>query len=182
MYELLKALDYCHSKGTMHRDVRLHNVMIDHQQRKLQLIDWGPAGSTTLLRSNVHAALRDFKGPELLVKSGLVRLAKVLGTEELYRYLKKDHRDLDLHFKDVLEHRHVLSPKTLDLLDKLLRYDHQQRPTAKEALEHPYFYPRQRGRDTGRGRSRLPAGSPPWDSIPASPDPLCPYARSIASL
>lgn len=39
------------------------------------------------------------------------------------------------------EHRHVLSPKALDLLDKLLRYDHQQRPTTKEALEHPYFYP-----------------------------------------
>ena len=32
----------------------------------------------------------------------LVHLAKVLGTEELYRYLKKYHIDLDLHFKDVL--------------------------------------------------------------------------------
>ena len=25
---------------------------------------------------------------------------------------------------------------------------------------------RERGRDAGRGRSRLPAGSPMWDSIP----------------
>lgn len=27
----------------MHRDVKPHNVMIDHQQRQLRLIDWGLA-------------------------------------------------------------------------------------------------------------------------------------------
>lgn len=33
----------------------------------------------------------------------------------------------------------MVSPEALDLLDKLLRYDHQQRLTATEAMEHPYF-------------------------------------------
>lgn len=27
----------------MHRDVKPHNVMIDHEKRKLRLIDWGLA-------------------------------------------------------------------------------------------------------------------------------------------
>jgi casein kinase II subunit alpha len=31
IHELLKALDYCHSQGIMHPDVKPHNLMIDHE-------------------------------------------------------------------------------------------------------------------------------------------------------
>ncbi|GLD75065.1 casein kinase II subunit alpha' isoform X2 [Lates japonicus] len=37
------------------------------------------------------------------------------------------------------ENQHLVSPEALDLLDRLIRYDHQQRLTATEAMEHPYF-------------------------------------------
>jgi casein kinase II subunit alpha len=47
---LSQALDFCHSKGIMHRDVKPHNIMIDHSQRKLRLIDWGLAEVRHTLR------------------------------------------------------------------------------------------------------------------------------------
>ncbi|KYO32368.1 hypothetical protein Y1Q_0012818 [Alligator mississippiensis] len=190
MYEILKALDYCHSMGVMHRDVKPHNVMIDHEHRKLRLIDWGLAEFYHPGQEyNVRVASRYFKGPELLVDyqmydysldmwslgcmlasmifrkepffhghdnyDQLVRIAKVLGTEDLYDYIDKYNIELDPRFNDILgrhsrkrwerfvhsENQHLVSTEALDFLDKLLRYDHQTRLTAREAMEHPYFYP-----------------------------------------
>lgn len=53
--------------GIMHRDVKPHNVMIDHEHRKLRLIDWGLAEFYHPGQEyNVRVASRYFKGPELL--------------------------------------------------------------------------------------------------------------------
>ncbi len=68
MQELLIALEFCHSQGIVHRDVKPHNVMIDHEKKKLRLIDWGLAEFYHPgLQYNVRVASRYFKGPELLV-------------------------------------------------------------------------------------------------------------------
>ena len=39
------------------------------------------------------------------------------------------------------ENSHLVSPEALDFLDRLLRYDHNERLTAREAMEHPYLFP-----------------------------------------
>ncbi|KAG0164220.1 Casein kinase II subunit alpha [Apophysomyces sp. BC1034] len=188
MFELLKALDYCHSKGIMHRDVKPHNVMIDHQKRQLRLIDWGLADFYHPGQEyNVRVASRYFKGPELLVDfqiydysldlwsygcmfasmifrkepffhghdnyDQLVKIAKVLGTEELFVYLDKYSIELAQPYHKVLgsfprrpwtkyinnDNHRLVSDEAIDFLDKLLRYDHQERLTAKEAMAHQYF-------------------------------------------
>jgi casein kinase II subunit alpha len=173
IYELLKALDFCHSKGIMHRDVKPHNVMIDHEKRKLRLIDWGLAEFYHQgTEYNVRVASRYFKGPELLVdfqeydysldmwslgamfasmifrkepffhgnsnSDQLVKIAKVLGTEDLFDYLDKYDIELDPQYDDILgrfpkkswhsfinaENQRFVSNDAIDFLDKLLRYDH----------------------------------------------------------
>ncbi|RKO97464.1 hypothetical protein CXG81DRAFT_30454 [Caulochytrium protostelioides] len=190
LFELLKALDFCHSQGIMHRDVKPHNVMIDHERRQLRLIDWGLAEFYHPRQEyNVRVASRYFKGPELLVDYSdydysldmwslgamfasmifrkepffhghdnydqLVKIARVLGTDELFAYLEKYEIELDHHFDDILqryprkpwtdyvtpENERWVSPEAIDFLDKLLRYDHQERLTPTEAMAHPYFKP-----------------------------------------
>lgn len=121
-----------------------------------------------------------------------MRIAKVLGTEDLYDYIDKYNIELEPRFNDILgryvvvclyecvvfctcfghfvkptpeskhtaalnqlspsrhsrkrwerfvhsENQQLISPEGLDFLDKLLRYDHQARLTAREAMDHPYF-------------------------------------------
>lgn len=68
MYEILKTLSFAHSMGVFHRDIKPHNVMIDHSQRKVRVIDWGLGeyyhhGTPY----NVRVASRYYKGPELLI-------------------------------------------------------------------------------------------------------------------
>jgi casein kinase II subunit alpha len=192
MFEVLKALDFAHSNGIMHRDVKPHNIMIDHAQRKLRLIDWGLAEFYHANREyNVRVASRYYKAPELLVDlqdydysldmwslgctlagmifrkepffkgndnfDQLVKIARVLGTEELFNYLDKYALDLDPYFDGVLsrdrlpkkawskfvtpDNASLVSKESLDLLDRLLRYDHQERLSPMEAMQHQYFDP-----------------------------------------
>lgn len=62
MFQLLRALDFAHSRGIMHRDVKPHNIMIDHKKRTLRLIDWGLAEFYFPEREyNTRVASRYFK-------------------------------------------------------------------------------------------------------------------------
>lgn len=78
---------------------------------------------------------------------------QVLGTDELNAYLNKYHLELDPQLDALVgrhsrkpwskfinaDNQHLVSPEAIDFLDKLLRYDHQDRLTAREAMAHPYF-------------------------------------------
>ncbi|MCO5583918.1 hypothetical protein L7F22_037835 [Adiantum nelumboides] len=190
IFQLLRALDFSHSQGIMHRDVKPSNVMIDHEQRKLRLIDWGLAEFYYPNKEyNVRVASRYFKGPELLVglqqydysldmwslgcmlagmifrmepffhgkdnTDQLLQIVQVLGSSELHDYLHKYQIELGENVSPSIEgqrkktwsefrtsaNEHLVNPVVLDLLDGLLRYDHQERLTASEAMMHPYFHP-----------------------------------------
>lgn len=67
MYKVLQALDFAHSQGIMHRDIKPQNIMIDHSTKKVSLIDWGLADFYVPGTAyQVRVATRNYKAPELL--------------------------------------------------------------------------------------------------------------------
>ena len=85
----------------------------------------------------------------------LNKIAKVLGTSGLYEYIEKYDLRLDPAIESILSryqrkpwtkfvnnsNKKYISNEALDFVDRLLRYDHNQRLTAKEAMNHCYFKP-----------------------------------------
>jgi casein kinase II subunit alpha len=68
LFQLMRALQYAHENGIMHRDVKPLNIIYDRKRRKLRLIDWGLAEFyRPKQRYNIHVASRNFKPIELLV-------------------------------------------------------------------------------------------------------------------
>lgn len=186
--EILKALEFCHSKGIMHRDIKPQNIIIDHPKHIIKLIDWGLAEIYEPNKDySVRVASRSFKAPELLVdypyytcsldiwslgcmlaglifrkepffqakdnNEHLIKIAKILGTDELLSYIEKYEITLDNHLYEQLgkhakkpwksfinsTNQYLCNDSALDLLSKMLVYDHSTRISAHDALKHPFF-------------------------------------------
>jgi len=188
MYRLLEALDYSHSQGIMHRDVKPRNIIFNLRTNEIRLIDWGLADFYVTNRLSVSkVGSRHYKAPELLigvkyydygvdmfstgcVLAGLLfmrepffrsstndeqleKICTVLGSEGLLEVVDKYNIELDpklrvwigRHKKRSLwvyrteDNRHLIEESGIDLLEKMLCYDMQERITAKGAMEHPFF-------------------------------------------
>lgn len=185
--QILEGLQYAHSRGIFHRDLKPQNMIVDSYTKQLKILDWGLAEFyLPECEYSVRVASKYYKSPELLVgypyydysldiwsfgcilaelifrkrpffygnRSGdqIVEIVKVLGKKDLKEYLLKyeipdavlsqvqnlkDERSDFLCFVDPDEFH--LVEDGVDLLNRILVYDHQLRPSASECLAHRFF-------------------------------------------
>jgi casein kinase II subunit alpha len=83
----------------------------------------------------------------------LVKIIMTLGYQDFLKYITKYNIDTDKFdvyylrkkkkkpFTDFItpENKSLCSSEAIDLLKKMLIYDHAERITAREAMQHPYF-------------------------------------------
>ncbi|KAI5192780.1 casein kinase II subunit alpha [Nematocida minor] len=192
--ELLKTLDQIHSMGIFHRDLKPHNIIINHKTKILKIIDWGLAEYyLPSVEYATRVASLHFKAPELLLgfkyydysldiwsagcilgemlfnrtplfsgtsnEDQLEKIVSICGTAELKSYTNKyalscpakqlesinskctaegtwqSLKATDLRVPQDSEEKEEL----ISMLKKMLTFDHQKRPTAKECLSYKVF-------------------------------------------
>nr|CDS32482.1 kc2a neucr casein kinase II alpha chain [Hymenolepis microstoma] len=188
LYQLLLALEGCHNRGIMHRDVKPSNVLINYRTKQLRLIDFGLAEFYEEgKRFNLGIGTVRYLAPEILLDyeyyhyavdmwafgvilascifkkrmlgslnvPQLKQVATLLGTSKLYRFMMRVVITIDpasiIGTTDLPvtpwqsfvndKNKEFATEDAIDLIDKLLVYDHNRRLNVKKAMEHPFFHP-----------------------------------------
>jgi len=152
--QMLLALNYIHSHGIVHRDVKLENFIYDSKSSgHLKLIDfgfskmWDPSGDQKM---NSSLGTLAYVAPEVLDKSytsqcdmwSLGVIAFIL----LGGYMPFSGND-DTQIKNITSGNYKMKPErwsnisaeALNFVKSLLEVDPAKRLTAQAALEHPFI-------------------------------------------
>lgn len=156
MFQLFGAIAYCHSQNIMHRDLKTENILIENKKSngylRIKLIDFGIA--KILEKGEKESTLSGtcfYIAPEVINKDydkrcdlwscGVVLYILLCGrmpfggnsNREIFKNIQKGMYDMNV---DPLP---KVSNEAKDLISKLLKSNPEERLSAEEALQHPWF-------------------------------------------
>ena len=147
IYQLACALEYCHGKHVLHRDIKLENLLVG-VKGELKLADFGWAVHTPKMRRKTFCGTLDYLSPEIVLSQtynekvdawalGILLFEFLTGeppflsdtqTKTFSRIMKAQ--------PDFPEH---ISDGARDVITKLLVKDPAQRMTLAQLKEHPWM-------------------------------------------
>ena len=156
MLQLIDALEYMLSKGVIHRDLKLENIIIDNHMN-IKLLDFGFAahenidnltafyGTMTYMAPEIKK-MQEYKGTEVDIFSlGVVVFSMVRGifpfnearrTDMWYDKLCKGQ---SVSYFNNIDMKNTLSAEFKDLIVQMFAEEGNQRPTYEEIRNHAWM-------------------------------------------
>jgi serine/threonine protein kinase len=147
--QIMLALDYCHSQGIAHRDIKLENILID-STNSVKLIDFGFStclakdrkakifcGTPSYMAPEIVKGQESFGPPSDIWAAGVVLYMLLVGqfpfrginTRDLYNKIKLGSFTTPC----------FVSREATQLIQSMLRPDPAHRPSASEILAHVWI-------------------------------------------
>ena len=148
-YQIIKGVEYIHSKGIAHRDLKPENLLLD-KDKKIKIIDFGlsnyfdgiqkletPCGSPCYASPEMVGGNK-YNGFFIDVwATGIILFAMLCG------YLPFEDDNNDILFKQILSGKinypSYLSEMSKDLLNKIIETEPEKRIKIEEIKKHPFY-------------------------------------------
>lgn len=144
---ILEALQYCHFKGIIHRDLKLENIMYsDSSKSSIKLIDFGIAG---IMKESINVGTIKYLPPEVVngtdIDSKPCIDSWAVGCI-IYELLTGKQLFSGMNSTEVKQH--INSPKKIlansmskevsNLINNLIKIDPKERLSISDCLQHPW--------------------------------------------
>jgi len=156
--QILSALVYMHSRGIVHHDIKPENVIIDYNNYKIKLTDFGSArqvkGNTPSVAGTINymapEIIKNMRGAEKICSTavdiwsiGVVAYMMLCGVNPFENTTKASHNIMNRIISGTFD---FPSPQwdsipkyCKDFIKMCLVVDPKQRATAAELLRHPWI-------------------------------------------
>lgn len=143
--QLSEAIQYLHSKGITHRDIKLDNILLDGQ-RNVRVIDFGISAERSLMYSLCGTSF--YLAPELLERKGYTAAADIwsLGVVLFAMtagFLPFENENESTMFRLIklgkYEPPGYISPELKDLISQLIQTNIRARATIDKIFDHPWI-------------------------------------------
>lgn len=161
-YEVLRAIDYLHQRGFVHRDLKRENIIYSHDRKHVWLIDFGLTREEQAHGMTAQMAPPILMPPEMLEnldydasidiwQLGCFFAGSISGedyfltprndTELLYQlfYFKNNLLIHEFDYKPLYRLSNIVNLTLRDFIARCLTDYYLQRPKSRELLSHPFF-------------------------------------------